>query len=491
MADASINDLSAKEARRRIGTKEISPVELLEACVERIEAVDPAVNAICERDFDRARVHAVEAERSALRGDDLAPLHGLPVGVKDLEDTADLRTTYGSLQFKDHVPDTDEIMVTRVKRAGGIIFAKTNTPEFGAGANTRNSVWGATGNPFNPMLNAGGSSGGSAVALACGMMPLATGSDMGGSLRIPAAYCGVSGFRPTPGLVPTAKRKLGWSPLSVSGPMARSIEDLCMLLAHQAADDSQDPLATAVDPRDFSAPLPVDPAGLNVAWTTDFGFCAIDKAYAKTTKAKIKAIKNMFRACSEATPDLGDAEETFATLRALSFVASHRETYERDPNLLGPNVLANYLQGASMSLADVAAAEVAHTELYRRTETFFEEFDLLIGPTVPISPFAWEQLYLEKINGKKLPNYFSWLAPTFGITLTTCPAASIPLGLDEKGMPFGLQVIGPAKDDGFVLGAAHAIQQAVANNPDLARPVPDIAKLASGPTPELKSIIEA
>ncbi|MFZ8898427.1 MAG: amidase, partial [Alphaproteobacteria bacterium] len=236
MTDDSLNDLSAKEARRRIGTKEISPVELLEACIERIDQIDPAVNAICARDFDRARVAAVEAERMVLRGDDLPPLHGLPIGIKDLQNTAGLRTTYGSPQYKDHVPDEDDIMVARIKSAGGIVFCKTNTPEFGAGANTRNQVWGATGNPFNPLLNAGGSSGGSAVALACGMMPLATGSDMGGSLRIPAAYCGVSGFRPTPGLVPTQKRVQGWSPLSVDGPMGRSIEDICMLIAMQTAD---------------------------------------------------------------------------------------------------------------------------------------------------------------------------------------------------------------------------------------------------------------
>lgn len=490
MADDSLNDLSAKEARRRIGTKEISPVELLEACVERIEAVDPAVNAICARDFDRARVAAVEAERSVLRGDDLAPLHGLPVGVKDLEDTAGLLTTYGSPQFKDHVPETDEIMVGRVKRAGGIVFCKTNTPEFGAGANTRNPVWGATGNPYNPMLNAGGSSGGSAAALACRMMPLATGSDMGGSLRIPAAYCGVSGFRPTPGLVPTAKSLLGWSPLSVSGPMARSIEDICMLLAHQAADDPRDPLATAVDPRDVATPIPVDLGNLSVAWTTDYGFAPIDAAYAATTRRKVQALKGFFQEFAEATPDLGDAERTFGTLRALSFVAKHAETYARDPNLLGPNVRANYEQGAAMSLADVAMADVEHTALYRRTEAFFGDFDLLIGPVTPISPFPWEQWYLEEMNGEKLNAYYSWLAPTFGITLTTCPAASIPLGVDENGMPFGLQVVGPAKDDGFVLGAAHAIQQAIARNPDLVQPPPDIARLASGPTPELKSIVE-
>jgi len=491
MANANLTDLTAKEARQRIGSKEISPVELLEACVERIEAVDPAVNAICERDFDRARVQAVEAERTVLRGDDLPTLHGLPVAVKDLDETDGLRTTYGSPQFKDFVPDHDSVMVGRVKNAGGIVFCKSNTPEFGAGANTRNPVWGATGNPFNPDLNAGGSSGGSAAALACGMTPLATGSDMGGSLRIPAAYCGVSGFRPTPGLVPTMKRNLGWSPLSVSGPMGRNIEDICMLLAEQAADDPRDPLATAVDPMMLQSQQPVDLGGLRVAWTTDFGFAKIDNAYAETFKKKVAAIKGYFNECSEATPDLGDADGIFGVLRALSFVASHKETYERDKSLLGPNVLANYEQGAAMSLADVAKADVEHTNLYRRTEHFFQEFDLLIGPTVPISPFPWSTWYLEEMNGEPLETYYSWLAPTYGITLTTCPAATIPCGLDEKGMPFGLQIVGAAKDDAFVLGAAHALEQAFARTTDLKRPAPDIAKLSSGPTPSLRSIIEA
>lgn len=491
MADTALCDLSAKEARRRIGAKEISPVELLESCIERIDAVDPAVNAICARDFDRARVAAVEAERTVLRGDDLSPLHGLPVGVKDLQDTAGLLTTHGSPQYRDNVPEEDDIMVARVKRAGGVVFCKTNTPEFGAGSNTRNSVWGATGNPFNPLLNAGGSSGGSAAALACGMMPLATGSDMGGSLRNPAAWCGVAGFRPTPGLVPTMKRLLGWLPLSVNGAMARDIEDLCMLLAHQAADDARDPLSTAVDPRDFGTPMPVDLAGLSVAWSTDFGFAEVDAAHGATFKSKVQAIKNAFAECVEATPDMGDAEKAFGVIRALSFVASHRETYNRDKSLLGPNVLANYEEGAAMSLADVAWAHAEQTQIYRRTEAFFADFDLLLAPVTSVSPFPWAQLYPEEINGKSLPTYYSWMGPCFGITLTTCPAASIPLGLDENGMPFGLQVIGPAKDDGFVLGAAHAIQQAFARDPNLSRPTPDMAKLMAGPTPELKSIVEA
>ena len=254
----SANDLllaeSAVELRRRIGSREISPVELLAACIERIERINPAVNAVTATCYDRARAEAVAAEKAALRGEALGLLHGLPTGVKDLDDTGGLLTTYGSPLYRDHVPERDGAMVARVRAAGAIVVGKTNVPEFGAGANSRNVVWGATGNPFNPMLNAGGSSGGSAVALACDMLPVCTGSDTGGSLRIPAAKCGVVGFRPSPGLVPVERRSLGWTPISVVGPLGRSVADSCLLLAAQAAMDDCDPLSYPVDARSFAVP---------------------------------------------------------------------------------------------------------------------------------------------------------------------------------------------------------------------------------------------
>ena len=246
--------LSAVELRRRIGTKEISPVELLEASIARIEAINPSVNAIAATDFGRARKLAISAETDARKGERLGPLHGLPTGIKDLYETEGLLTTYGSPLYRSFVPDRDAAMVALVRKAGAIIVAKTNVPEFGAGANTRNTVWGATGNPFNPRLNAGGSSGGSAVALASDMLPVCTGSDTGGSLRIPAAMCGVVGFRPSPGVVPMDGRALGWTPISVLGPMGRSIADTRLLLSAQIGMDDRDPLAFPLDPE-------LDPGG--------------------------------------------------------------------------------------------------------------------------------------------------------------------------------------------------------------------------------------
>src|SRR5580692_2852180 len=268
MTDAC--DLTAVTARRLIGTKLLAPSELLESCIARIEAVDHAVNAMVARDFAGARLAAKEADAAVARGDDLPPLHGLPIGVKDLQETAGLVTTHGSVIFRDHVPPHDERLIAAVRAAGAIVVGKTNTPEFGAGANTRNAVYGATGNPFDPMKSCAGSSGGSAVALATGMVPLCTGSDTGGSLRNPASFCGIVGFRPTPGLVPSERRGLGWSNLPVAGPMARNVADLALLLSAMVSDDPRDPLATTVHgttirrAADFATPVPIDLSRLRV-----------------------------------------------------------------------------------------------------------------------------------------------------------------------------------------------------------------------------------
>ncbi|HVL72584.1 MAG TPA: amidase family protein, partial [Beijerinckiaceae bacterium] len=303
--------LSSVELRRRIGTKEISPVELLEACIERIEAVNPAVNAVTARDYDRARREARAAEDAARRGEPLGPLHGLPTGIKDLHDTAGLLTTHGSPLYRDHVPDKDCAMVALMREAGAVIVAKTNVPEFGAGANTRNPVWGATGNPFDPRLNAGGSSGGSAAALACDMLPVCTGSDTGGSLRIPAAICGVVGFRPSPGLVPMDSRGLGWTPISVLGPMGRDVADTRLLFCAQVGMDDREPLAFPVDPEAVAAARPVDLGSLRVAWTADFGQCPVAADIRAVMRERIGAMRHLFRACDEVAFDFGEADRCF------------------------------------------------------------------------------------------------------------------------------------------------------------------------------------
>jgi Asp-tRNA(Asn)/Glu-tRNA(Gln) amidotransferase A subunit family amidase len=379
-------------------------------------------------------------------------------------------------------------MVARVRAAGAIVVAKTNTPEFGAGANTRNAVWGATGNPFNASLNAGGSSGGSAVALACDMLPLCTGSDTGGSLRIPAAMCGTVGLRPSPGRVPTDRRSLGWAPISVLGPMGRNVADAALLFAAQAAFEASDPLAYPVDRNAFATPELVDLGALRIAWTEDFGTSPVDPSIRKVFRDKIGAMRHLFRSCEQAPFDFGDADRCFDVIRAMNFIDRFRDIYEKDPAALGANVRANYEAGARMTIADVTWAHAEQTRLFRRFQQTFSEYDLVVAPTTPVTPFPWTQLYLAEMDGKPLHNYYHWLSLTYVITLVTNPAISLPCGVDHAGMPFGLQVIGRFRGDAALLNAAHAMEQAFTAIPELRRPLPDLQKL-SMPAPALKSIV--
>ncbi|TMJ25394.1 MAG: amidase [Alphaproteobacteria bacterium] len=474
--------------RRRIGSKEISPVELLEAAIARIEALNPAVNAIAATDFARARKIAESAESAARKGEQLGPLHGLPTGIKDLHETAGLLTTHGSPLYRSYVPAHDAAMVALVRKAGAIIVAKTNTPEFGAGANTRNTVWGATGNPFNPLLNAGGSSGGAAVALACDMLPVCTGSDTGGSLRIPAAMCGVVGFRPSPGVVPADNRQLGWTPISVLGPLGRSVADLRQLFAAQIGMDDREPLAFPLDPTAIALARPADLGTLRVAFTEDFGQCPVATDIRRVFRSRISAMRHLFRSCDEVRFDFGQADRCFDVVRAQSYVERYRDAYAMDPASLGPNVRINYEMAAGMTLADMAWAHAEQTRIFRRFQTTLRDYDLVLSPTTPVSPFPWTQLYVETLEGTQLRNYYHWLALTYVVTLVTNPAISLPCGIDEQGMPFGLQAIGRFRGDGDLLDAAQAMEEAFARIPDLKRPRPDLAKLAK-PTVDLKSIV--
>jgi Asp-tRNA(Asn)/Glu-tRNA(Gln) amidotransferase A subunit family amidase len=480
-------DLSAVAARALIGAKKLSASELLESCIRRTDAVDPAVNAMVARDDERARAAAKQADAATMRGDALGPLHGLPIGVKDLENVAGLRTTYGSELFRDFVPDGDQLIVASVRKAGAIVLGKTNTPEWGAGANTRNAVYGATGNPFDPSLSAAGSSGGSGVALATGMVPLATGSDTGGSLRNPAAYNGIVGFRPTPGLVPSEKRPLGWNPLPVLGPMARNVPDLCLLLSTMASDDAADPLATTIhgrrvrDPADFARPQQIDLASLRVAVTPDFGFAPTERHIREVFAEKTGRFSDLFARADEATPDCSGSDETFEVLRAVGFLAGMYERVRDTPEMVGPNVRANVEEGLRYSALDITRAFKQQTVLYQNWQRFFADYDVILSPAVTLSPRPWSELYPAEIDGKPTRTYFHWLALAYAVTNVGHPAISLPVGLDRNGMPFGLQIVGPRGGDAKVLAVAAALEAALAGDPLTARPVPDIAKLTAAP----------
>jgi Asp-tRNA(Asn)/Glu-tRNA(Gln) amidotransferase A subunit family amidase len=478
---------STVELRRAIGAKEISPVELLQACLARIEALNPYLNAITATCFDRARQEARAAEAAVMRGDMLGPLHGLPLGVKDLEETEGLLTTYGSPMYRDHVPAADNLMVARMRRAGAIVVGKTNVPELGAGANTRNPVWGATGNPFGPRLNCGGSSGGSAVALATDMLPLCTGSDTGGSLRIPAAICGVVGFRPSPGLVPVERRALGWTPISVVGPMGRCMDDVGLHLSAIAGRDDSDPLSYDLDATAFATLRPRDLASLRVGYTVDFGVCDVDDGIRRLFQRRIDAMRHLFKRCDEVRPDLAAADRCFDVIRAANYVARYRDAYERDPGNLGPNPRANYELGASMTLADHTGAHLDQTRMFKAFQTLFQDYDVILAPTTPVSPFAWTQLALERINGKPLENYYRWLALTYVVTLMTNPALSMPCGVDDAGMPFGMQVVGGFRQDLALLEICKSLESAWSRIETLGRPLPDLDKLRAQPPVDFRT----
>lgn len=461
-----------------IGARQLSPVELVDSCIARIEAVDHAVNAMVARDFERAHAGAVAAEAAVMAGTALGPLHGLPIGIKDLEDTAGLRTTYGSMMFRDSVPQADQMMVANVRRAGAIVLGKTNTPEFGAGANTINAVYGATGNPFDPLKSAAGSSGGSAVALATDMVPLASGSDMGGSLRSPAAFCGIVGMRPSPGVVASEKRLLGASALSVLGPMARNVPDLALLLGAMAHYDSRDMLA-------FPMPglqLPtVDLGTLRVAFTPDFGFAPTSRAVRDCFADKIGLIAPWFGRSEIATPDCTGADEAFAVLRGVNFLAGFGSTFRTHPERLGPNVRTNVEEALRYSAADVAHAMMVQTRMYQAWQEFFSTYDVLIAPSVTISPRPWTELFPAAIDGVATTSYYQWLALAYAVTLVGHPSLSLPLGRDAEGMPFGVQIITARHTDARTLAVAAAIEATGARNDALSRPMPDLAMLAARP----------
>ena len=484
----SITALSAVQLRQEIGRKQLSPVEILDAYIDQMQAINPGVNALCATDFERASAKAKAAEAAVMRGDALGPLHGLPIGVKDLTETEGLLTTFGNTGFTRHVPTADNTLVARLKAAGAIVATKTNTPDMGAGANTRNMVWGATGNPFNPNLNAGGSSGGSAVALATDMLPMCTGSDVGGSLRIPAAMCGVVGIRPSPGMVPQNARKLGWSVLNVVGPMARNVADTALMYASCMGSETMDPLAFPAQSTSVWPLAEIDLSELRIGYTDDFGCCLVDPMIRRVFAQRVKAVGAHVKSCEPISLNLGDADRAFDIMRAEGFLAQMGEQYDKDPSALSPNVRANMEIAQQLTLADRAWAHLEQTKLMQSVAQQFENYDLILSPVTPVTPFPWQTLYADAIDGQATRNYYHWLALTYVITLSTHPALSLPSGLDEAGMPFGLQLVGQLYQDGRLLAMAQALEQVLASDPALSRPRPDVSGLSKD-NADLKSIV--
>jgi len=437
----------------RLESGDVTPLDLLDALEQRIAEVDGAVNALPTPCFDRARERAAALMKKpkAQRG----LLAGLPVPIKDLTAVEGVLTTQGSPIYKDHVPDRSDLMVEQLEANGGVVYAKSNTPEFGAGANTFNEVFGATRNPWDLSRSAAGSSGGAAVALATGTAWLAHGSDMGGSLRNPASFCGVVGLRPSFGRVahtPTAKidRNLG-----VQGPMARNVEDVALLLDAMSGEHAADPLSLPSPATSFLAAARARTKPLRVAYSPDLGITPVDPEVAAITRRAAERFIEAGVSVEEAQPDLREAHDCFQVLRAFDFAISKSDLLRSKRELLKPEVIWNIEQGLKLSVDELAKAEAQRVAMAARTIEFFKTYDLLLCPATITAPFSIEQRYLAECNGKTFDNYVEWLGIVYAITLVCCPALSLPCGFTATGLPVGLQIIArPRNEFGLLAGAA-------------------------------------
>ena len=468
------NNLSATEARKLIGNKQLSPLELTKSCIDQIERYNPSINAVVAINHEDVLKEAKKAEDDVMAGKELGLLHGLPVGIKDLNPVKDLRSTSGSKLFENRIPDYDDSVVADIRAEGGIVFCKTNTPEFGAGANTKNKVYGATCNPFDLTKTPAGSSGGSAAALATNMMPLANGSDYGGSLRTPAGYCGVTGFRPSPGLVPATEASVSLNPFSVQGPMGRDVSDTYLLLQAQVNLNRADPFSSL---NSLSMPdelIGADLSGVKMAYSPDLGCAPVDNNIKATLLEKINTFKSNFLLSKEDHPDFLDIHECFEIIRGFNFVASHKEKFDLHKDLLGPNVIDNVERGLKYNLADVSWAHVMQTKIYKSFRNFFNEYDVLICPAAAVSPYPHEQLFVDTINGEKMPTYMRWLALSYASTMAIPCVWALPCGLDHKKMPFGIQLIAPAGKDVQLSEIAKSLESVLMVNQLTKRPVPEI-----------------
>jgi amidase len=451
--------LDARQLAALLRSRELSAVEIMRAFLAQIERLNPQVNAIVSlRQPEDLLADAAAADVRLASGEAVGPLHGLPMAIKDLSLTRGIRTTFGSLLYRDFVPTSDELYVDRCRRAGAIVIGKTNTPEFGAGSQTFNAVFGPTRNPYDVGKTCGGSSGGAAVALACGMLPLADGTDLGGSLRNPASFCNVVGFRPSPGRVPRLNVRAG-DTLGVHGPMARNVDDLALLLAVMAGPDARDAQSLPEPGAMFRRPLERDFAGTRVAWSERLGRYPVEPVVTRTCNAARPVFSGLGCDVHDADPDLADVDEVFQTLRAAAYAAALGRELESHRTLLKDTVVWNVERGLALGPADIARATERKAALERRVEGFFTRYDFLILPVVQVAPFAVETEWVRTIDGVPMQTYVDWMATCYAVTCMGVPAIAIPCGFTPEGLPVGLQIVGPRERDFEVLQLARAFEQ--------------------------------
>ncbi len=451
--------LPAAEIRRRVAAREVSPVAVAEAVSARIDRLDPVLNAIVTRS-PRFLEDARALERALAAGAEPGPLCGVPVGIKDVTPVAGLRHTYGSPLYADHVATVDALVVQRLRAAGALIVGKTNTPEFAAGGHTFNEVFGPTRNPWDLRLSPGGSTGGGAAALAAGMIALAEGTDLGGSLRIPASFCGVVGLRPTAGLVPTWPSDYLWDELQVTGFLARTAEDVAMALQACAGPSELSPVGYGLGGRDLVAAVrTASAAGLRIAYCPNVAGIGVDPEIEAVCRRAAFALADAGAAVEEIDLDLSWAWRPYLALRGYWMVAQMHGRLDR-LDRLGLNVRTNVEAGLANTAADLGAAEAARNRVWDTFRDLFARFDHLLTPCMAVPPFPVEQRYPESICGRAMKTYVDWIAPTFLLSLTGLPVASVPAGLDPRGLPVGLQIVARPRAEEAALALAAVVQRA-------------------------------
>lgn len=460
-SENALNKYSALQLAKLIRNHEVSPCEVLEAHLDAIERHNPLLNAIVTLAVEDARLAAQAAEDAVMKGDELRPLHGLPIVIKDVTRTAHLRTTFGSRLYENFVPSEDAEVVKRLRRAGAIILGKTNTPEFACGANTVNAVFGATRNPWEPALSPAGSSGGSAVAVAAGMVPLAQGTDFGCSIRIPAAFCGIVGLRTTAGLIPNLPMRLPWDCGQVHGPLARSAQDAALMLDAMTGLDPLWPISVAPPWQSALAEVTKiqSARGFRFAYVKDLAGIGVDEEIHRICRAATFQLEADGATVAEVNFDVSDGREAYQTLRAAWMVGQQFERLDKLEEF-GPNLRGNVREGLQLTVRDTAAAENLREQIWNRFCELFGKFDFLVTPAAPVLPFPIGLNFPDKVAGKELTNYVDWIAPAFLVTLVGFPAGSVPAGKTKDGLPVGLQIVAPRFAEPRILGLAKLIQAA-------------------------------
>jgi amidase len=451
-------DQTAVQLAALVRARRVSARELLSAHLARIERVNPKLNAIVTLAAERAQADAAKADEAQARGDALGPLHGLPIAHKDLVDTAGIRTTRGSRFYREHVPAKDGLLVSRIKAAGAVTLGKTNTPEFGAGSQTFNEIFGATRNPYDLAKTVGGSSGGAAAALRAGMVPIADGSDMGGSLRNPAAFCNVVGFRPSPGRV--ARDDSNWSPLAVAGPMGRTVADVALLLSAIAGPNPGDPLSIDEDGARFRAPLEKSFKGVRVAWWKGLGGIPFEPEIGSVVNANRRIFEQLGCIVEEAEPDFTGVDQAFLTLRHLSYHERYKQLVTERAEWVKDTVQWEVAQAERRTATDVAKALARQAALYAQTRAFFARYDYFVLPVTQVAPFDVTTPYPRQVAGTPMVTYIDWMRSCWYVTFMATPAISVPGGFTAAGLPVGVQIVGRHRNDWSVLQLAHAFERA-------------------------------